>query len=346
MEPRESAPRPQAGPGRVLSRASGAAPARRPRIRPSQQAWKNAVLVLASGYILTFYSEFAFYGQLHDPGTPTPSVFELLLLWGIYSLMASIVLTLVRRYRVASLPALLIVGAMYGWLLEGGITTTTYEDLPWSLSFTGLAWHMPVDLVFGWYFVQKWLRQRNVAFNLRAAALAGLLWGFWAVWPAEVIALRPAWFAMFAFGTVGLLLGAYWVIGRVGWSAFRPSRSGMVWTGVLFGGWYLVHTAWAVPLSLVLLPLLLGVCGWALRRNATFAVGPDLLETLAGRPRAGNLLAWLAFPLVAAAEYALWATTGWTIPSHVLGYLVATPLGFGLFFWALGYIIQPRRRPL
>lgn len=307
---------------------------------------RNLVIAVANGYVLTFYSEFLFYGQLSDPGTPVPGVTDLLLLWGIYSLMAYVLLTLIRRYRVGGVPALLVAGAAYGWMLEGGIVATVYEELPFSLSFTALAWHMPIDVLFGWYFVQEWLRTRPFAFNFRAALFAGLLWGLWAVWPAQVTALRPAWFAGFALSTVGLLLAAYWLIGRVGLSAFQPRRGGVILAGVLYGGWYLVNTALVVPVSIVLLPALLGLCWWALYCNARAETAPDLLQRLSARPRDGNLLAWLAFPLTAAGEYALWAATGQLIPSNVVGYLITVPLGFGLFGWALWRTLCSSRRSL
>ncbi len=296
---------------------------------------RNLALALSSGYILTFYSEFLFYGQLNEPGAPTPTAFDLLLLWGIYTLIAYLVMALIRRYRVADLPALLIVGAAYGWMLEGGVVATTYENLPWSLSFTSLAWHMPIDLLLGWFFIQRWLRQKPFTFNLRAAALTGLLWGFWAVWPAQIIPLHPAWFVIFAFVTVGLLLAAYWVMGEIGLPAFQPRRGGLTLAGALFLGWFVLNTASAMPIALILLPLLLSVCWWALRRNARLTSAPDLLDALDGKPRLANLLAWLALPLIAAIEYTLWAATGWQIPSNVIGYLITVPLGFGLFFWAL-----------
>ncbi|RMD65174.1 hypothetical protein D6833_03330 [Candidatus Parcubacteria bacterium] len=306
---------------------------------------RDLTLTLTGGYLLTFYSEFLFYGQLNEPGTPPPTVFDLLLLWAVYALMAYILMALIRCYRVASVPALLVVGAAYGWMLEGGIVATVYEELPWSLSFTALAWHMPIDVLFGWYLVPKWLRERDFAFNLRASALTGLLWGFWAVWPAQVTPLRPAWFTGFAFVSVGLLLAAYWLMDRLGLSTFQPRRVGMMLAGVLFLGWYLLNTAFAVPRSLLILPALLALCGWALRRNARIETTPDLLEQFGApaRPLASppftvrpvNLLAWLAFPALAAGEYAFWATIGWQVPSNIVGYLVTVPLGFGLFAWAL-----------
>ncbi len=298
---------------------------------------RNASIALLNGYVLTFYSEFAFYGQTADPGAPDPGVAELFLLWSIYALMAFIVLALIRRYHVSDIPALLIVGAAYGWMLEGGVVATAYESLPLSLSFTALAWHMPIDLFFGWYLVQKWLREKGFAFNLRLAALSGLLWGFWAVWPAEVISLRPLRFAVFAFATVGLLMTAYWLNGRLGIASFRPRRGEMRLAGALFLGWYFASTAFSVPISLLLLPALLLLCLWALRRNAARApsAAPDLLDRLGAPPRSRNILAWAAFPLTAALEYAVWAAAPWRVPSNIIGYLVTVPLGFGLFGWAL-----------
>ncbi len=304
---------------------------------------RNLALSLASGYILTFYSEFFFYGGLNDPGTPAPGAADLFLLWVTYALMAYILMALIRRYRVAGIPALLVVGAAYGWMLEGGIVATVYEELPWSLSFTALAWHMPIDVLFGWYLVPKWLRERSFGFNLRVAALTGLLWGFWAVWPAQVVPLNGGRFAVFSFATVGLLLAAYALLGYLGLETFQPRRGGMLLAGALFLGWYLLNTAFAVPISLLILPVLLGICWWVLRRNARVENAPDLLDTLPGKPHWGNLLAWLAFPLIAAAEYIFLAGTGWQIPSNVVGYLITVPLGLGLFGW--GCAVSARLHP-
>jgi len=312
-----------------------------------KSALRNGALSLTGGYLLAFYSEFLFYGGPGNPGTPPPKVLDLLLLWGLYTLMAYLLLTFIRRYRVAGIPALLVVGAAYGWMLEGGIVTTVYEELPWSLSFTALAWHMPIDVLFGWYFVPKWLRERDAAFNLRAAALTGLLWGFWAVWPAQMVPLRPRRFATFAFAAVGLLLTAYWLLGRLGLDTFRPHRREVILAGALFFGWYLRETALTVPLSWLILPGLLGICWGTLRRNARAETAPDLLARFgrtAGAACRANLLAWLAFPAFATAEYAFWAATGWTIPSNVVGWLITVPLGFGLFGWAVWQIHrQPPR---
>lgn len=105
-----------------------------------------------------FYSEYFFYGQLNNPGTPLPTVWDLVLRYAIYSLMAHILMALVRCYHSRTLPALLLAGAIYGWMLEGSIVATTYEALPWSLSFTGLAWHMPLEVLIGWYGIQRLLR--------------------------------------------------------------------------------------------------------------------------------------------------------------------------------------------
>ncbi len=299
--------------------------------------FRNLSLSLASGYILMFYSEFFFYGQLNDPGLPLPTASDLVLLYVVYSLMAYILMTLIRRYHVRMLPALLLVGAIYGWMLEGGIVATTYEALPWSLSFTGLAWHMPLDVLIGWYGIQRLLRTATRRRMLFAALWLGLFWGFWAVWTwyDGIQPPNPAGFFGFGLLSVGMLMLAYWVNGRIGLDTFQPTRNGQIFAGVIWLGWYAFNTALGAPMSLWLLPLLLGVSWLALRKHRAAKNTTDALAALAASPRKSTLWMLAAFPLAAAIVYGSLATIGWRIPSSMLVYFIITPLGFGLYGWAV-----------
>ena len=84
---------------------------------------RNLAFILINGYILIFFADFLFYGQLNDPGSPEPQAADFLWLLGAYSLMAYLALALIRRFRVASLPALLSIGISPGgglaWSLGG-----------------------------------------------------------------------------------------------------------------------------------------------------------------------------------------------------------------------------------
>ena len=76
---------------------------------------QKLVVVLATGYILFFYSERVFWSFLR----PGDKFTDLVLGWLMYSLLAWVFLLLVRQCRIAAFPALLIAGAVFGWLAEG-----------------------------------------------------------------------------------------------------------------------------------------------------------------------------------------------------------------------------------
>ena len=113
---------------------------------------QKIVVVLATGYILFFYSERMFWSFLR-PGDKTA---DLLLTWIVYSMLAWVFLLLVRQCRIAAFPALFLAGAVFGWLAEGVVVDTLYGNadnpFPASISFTGLAWHALISVGVGWYW--------------------------------------------------------------------------------------------------------------------------------------------------------------------------------------------------
>ena len=112
---------------------------------------QRLAVVLATGYILFFYSERLFW-SFPRPGD---TFADLLLTWVVYSLLAWVFLLLVRQCRIAAFPALFLAGAVFGWLAEGVVVDTMYGNkdnpFPASISFTGLAWHALISVGVGWY---------------------------------------------------------------------------------------------------------------------------------------------------------------------------------------------------
>jgi hypothetical protein len=98
---------------------------------------KQFLGVLAAGYILFFYSELVFWARVQ----PTDTLPNWISTWLAYSLLAFVFVTIVARFRVHTIWALFLASAVFGWMTEGIVVQTAYEDLPLSLSFTGLAWH-------------------------------------------------------------------------------------------------------------------------------------------------------------------------------------------------------------
>lgn len=280
-----------------------------------------------------FYSEFAFYGQWAEPGLPVPGLPDLALMYLFYVAMAYVLLSMISYFRARSLSSLFIAGAAYGWLLEGVVVTTVYENLPFSLSWTGLAWHAPLDFLFGIYLVLKVIKKSQTWKAVSLFCVMGILWGIWISWSwyerGEPIPLEH--FLSFSFMTVSLLIAAYWVLGRLPLEEFKPSRPVVFSLGILLLASYLLNTLFTYPVSgFLLLPLLL-ICWWALRINRSKEKNGQTLKVLTGRSKGSNLTLLYTFPLTASLTYAFLFYAGLKLPSHIFLGLPASLVGAVLF---------------
>ena len=282
------------------------------RLRP---ALGRLAFALLSAAVLIVFSEKLFW---YVTGY---SVLDLLL---GYFFPAFVLLWVVDFFRVRRLAPLFLAAAIFGFVAEGMLTNTLYEGGPlawFSASYTPLAWHAPLSVVFGWW----WLRRELVAGRARRVALGcaavGVLWGLWALaWWLPENAADPAllaagarlgrWpvadFALHAFAFTGLLALAHGLLGRGGWRvAFWPSwvEIVLVATGLLlfFGALVLPVYPWA-PLRLA---ALVGVAIGALYVNRRREPPGSALDDLAGPVRPPHLLALATMPTVAVAVYAV-----------------------------------------
>ncbi len=303
---------------------------------------QKLAVVLATGYILFFYSERVFWSFLR----PGDKVTDLVLGWLVYSLLAWVFLLLVRQCRIAAFPAVFLAGAIFGWLAEGVVVDTLYGNstnpFPASISFTGLAWHALMSVGIGWYGQGRVLTAARPARIAAFSVAVGLGWGLWAGWwPAE---LDPAHTSLAAFAghTLGcsVLLILSWVVlslSRAEW--FRPAKwemPALVAVVVLF---FLVIRLPATPRSALILPPLLLLCAYGLRRNQRQEQRPDLVDTLVGHVRLRSCLWMLLAPVTAIAVYAPVAAGGLTLPTNWVLYIITMPLGFFFLIrstWLLG----------
>ena len=283
-----------------------------------------------------------------------------------YFFPAFVLLWVIDAFRVRRLAPLFLAGAVFGFLAEGMLVGTIYEGGPlnwFSVSYTPLAWHAPLSVVFGWYALRRWL----VAGRPRAMALGcaavGLFWGLWAMawWLPEnaadpVLLAQGArlgqWpvgeFALHAFTFTGVLAVALWLLGRGGWSSFRPSKVevAVVVAGLLvfFVAGVLLAVPWA-PLKL--LPLL-GVTLLALYVNKRKEPPGSLLADVAGPVQLARLPLLLVMPAVAVAVYALGVVLA--VPVEVIygitavgGVMGTAVLGALVFLAALVWTIWGNR---
>lgn len=142
--------------------------------------FRRWLFALATGFTLVFFSELFFWG------VTSPGAF--IEVWLYYSIVVYAFLMLVTYFRVNSVWSLFLAGAVYGWLVEGVIVYTTYENLPISISDTGLSWHALISVGIGWYAMRRALLSRYPFLVMLLASGLGIFWGAWMpFWGFEIL---------------------------------------------------------------------------------------------------------------------------------------------------------------
>ena len=257
--------------------------------------------------------------------------------------MAFIFLLLISYFRVKNIWALFLAGAALGWIGEGIVVQTTYEMLPLSISFTGLAWHALLTVWVGWYLVRKSLLSTDTWSTLKLAALIGFFYGLWAIsWWVEpdggIAAIAE--FAAFSFGTTCLVILAY---GLANWSpseAFNPSRRVIMLVFVILILYFGFITVPAAPAAVIILPILLGLVYWGLHKNRLSEDEGSFLNTINGRASLWKYLSLFALPTVALIVYILAVAFNLKWHTNWVLYIITTPLGFVAFGTSLYKLLR------
>ena len=295
--------------------------------------------VLAAGYILMYFSEILFWARPR----PGDSLGGWLGTWLVYSLTGFILLSVIGHFRARSIWALFLAGAIFGWLTEGLVVQTTYEDLPLSLSFTGLAWHALISVLVGWWTVRRALL-RGLKPTIYLSAVIGLGYGLWAIhwWQAPDGGVSSILdFVLYSTMPTLLLIASYWIVDRLLPKPILPNRWVVLAAAILLGIYFIFVTVPAVQLAAVILPVLLLLVLLTLRHNR------QVEETDSGAlvptpPSGWHYIALLTIPAVAGAVYALAAWLGLRWNTNWVLYLVTTPTGFILFILTLIKIWRKR----
>ena len=291
---------------------------------------KQLALVLGTGYIFVYFSEHLFWARVR----PDDSLKNWFSAWIAYSLMAFVFLHLVTHFRITEKWSLFLAAAAFGWLAEGIVVQTTYESLPLSISFTGLAWHALITVWIGWYAVRRALTSPASIRTFGLFAAIGLLYSLWAInwWlePDGGIATLGE-FSSFILTITFIVTFAY---ALANWGATEPFKPN-VWVVrviyALFALYFAFVTVPAAPISLLILPILLGLAYYGLRRHRPAEETASLIVTQRGRIHSLNFLALFALPMTAIAFYALALALNIQWHTNWILYLITTPLGFVLF---------------
>jgi hypothetical protein len=244
-----------------------------PRVRRG----RSTLVVLALGAVSWAWSEVGFWATFRAED----SVIGWIITWLAYSLVVGVVLRVARRFPVQGLAGLVMLGALYGWLVEGVVASTVYEQLPFSLVWTGVAWHGLLTVVVGWWLLPTVLRAGGRRAWL-ACALVGIAWGAWSVgwWGAapdqreEAVVPGLASYAVFALVVSAAAALGYYLIDRLplGPTDLR-SRWGAIASIAVLAVWGGLLVVPAIPWAPLVLGPLLALAWFSLRRLSTRAPG-------------------------------------------------------------------------
>lgn len=302
---------------------------------------------ISVGYILFFYSERIFWAVIW----PDTSSISLLLTWLAYSAVTYLFLCTITTFRASNASSLYLSGAMFGWLVEGGIASTLYgtegsAPFPWSISITGLAWHTLISVMIGWWATGRAISSKSFWPMTGLQIATGCFWGVWGMFPRQET--PPVLATWFSFGvqaiiwTIGLMLCWHYLT-RVDLQAFRAGRIGTGISVMIVGVFYSQH-AIALGWITLMLPLLLTgtLLILAIRRDQR----SQLPQFDAFKSRHSVLFPLL--PLSATVTYAIGISHGWDHwPIAATVYEVGGWMGFAcLLIAALGCLKRPKHSPL
>lgn len=280
------------------------------------------IYALLTGYIVTYFSEWMFWS-----GRPPAETFflEAIPSWVAYSCITFLFLSIVSYFRVQNLWTVFLAGALYGWMLEGILVQTMYDLFPVNISFTGLAWHSAISIVFGWYWLPSLMRQSRATL---ACLLFGLCLGLWSIgWWLEadlpVAPIEAVFLYNFVFGV--LLVPAYVWQSRSRLADFKPRRIEVIGLLILLALYFVFITIPQQPLALFVLPPLALIVLWVLWKNRQRE--PELQATEANISLR-QALPVLLIPLTASLVYAAALSLGFIFPGLQVMFVISTPLGF------------------
>ena len=284
--------------------------------RPVARLAASFAATLGLTVATVMWSESVFWGRWR-PGDSVEN-----LLWTIagYGAIVQVVRFVAARTSVATAGRgawrrVFLAGALFGWLVEGVLVTTVVDELPLTLSHTGLSWHAIVTVLLAWWAIPR-LLERRTGVSLAVLAAIGACVGAWAsFWRFEDGDVTPvleyaAYVTLLTVGYAGGLALWWWMRDRA-----TPGIRGTALAALALLGIAILN-AIDRPITLIG-PLLVGIAVLALvttRPRQHLDPPPVLLPT--GGPAPYAALWRLAIvPVAAIAVFAGFAATPEPIPT-------------------------------
>jgi hypothetical protein len=303
------------------------------------------IIAIATGYIWFFYSERVFWSFWRRGEDTFGSFFAT---WAVYAIAAYICLILIQQYKARSVWAMFLVGAFFGWLVEGVFAMTLFGaegiPFPFTISWTGLAWHAIISVVLGWYVLQQALTH---SFKRTAwvSGMLGIFWGtwsiFWSLERAEVVPVDA--YVLHAFAVTVILICMQCMYGWLGMQQFSATRLEKITVGLLAVLWFGFVTVPTFGALAAVLPVLFGVLYLALRKNKKTETRQSFLATLDAPITYMRSFAVLLMPLCATLIYALAQGMQLAPPTNFLVLGVTLPAGFILLGVSLWKVFRAKK---
>lgn len=314
----------------------------KPLISGFRAGLKKLLYIFCFAALLISWSEHLFWARV-ELGSA-----EKVVEWGYayvlgYTIPAFFALWLAVWARAHDFWSWFMAGAFFGWITEGLLVQTAYDMLPFSLSFTGLAWHALITFGIGVYGLPLLRRRGTPRQIVKYSALFGLCWGGWSVawWMETPPVIVPAHlYVLYAFMLTAVTLGLYRIMEMAPADVFRFRKWELWVLIVLFSGLYLLLCLPKAPVSLVILPVLLGATVFVLRRNRES--GKDFYLPLVGgyrTPVRRDALFFIA-PLAASLVYVVADAMEIRFAGNMVLYLITMPAGFIVYAVAVRKILR------
>lgn len=238
----------------------------------------KCLYILATGTIFYIFSERYFWSFWRTAEDTTGATITGII---FYSLAAYAVLFLIDRYQINSKEGLLVVGLLFGFLIEGMMAGMLYTPLLLLVVTVALPWHAFVTLFLGWQYLPRVFGEPSWKKKIAVASALAVTWFVWAIgWfvlpTAAINAYTVENFIAHGLFTTTALIAAYlftaWLRSR--FTLTFKTYEGFVITALLFVCLGLVHPT-TIMYSFPLSALVITGCVLLLRRQKLVA-NPEL----------------------------------------------------------------------
>ena len=300
-----------------------------------RQRW---IFLLGSSLILWAVSERIFWSFWRSD----ENIFAVLLTLWMYLLATYASLLTLEYFRVSSFWGLILVGALYWWITEGIIAMTVFWlwgiPFPISLSWTGLAWHMPLSVLIFWWYHYKALTQSFKKSLLLSIGL-WIFWGLWSItWFFEDIPLITTLhsYAIHAGIVTFAIMWGHKLISLSQVQTFISPKGEKITLLGMIGLFFVFITLPTVWYSILVLPFLAWIIYWGLRFEKKKYTQSGILKDFWNKISYLNLSTLFLTPVIATGIYGLMLSETLPIfPINMIFFPLSSLVWVILFIYAL-----------